>query len=62
MTTKQPCQDCGNTKTTEIDLSLADGTEVTFVSCANCEARWWDKDGRRVKLEKVLDLARKATT
>ena len=43
----------------EIDLTLPDGTEVTFNSCHKCEARWWKQDGSDLDLDVVLDLASK---
>jgi len=53
------CKSCGSTDVIEIDLTLPDGTEVTFNSCHRCEARWWNQDGKKLELEVVLDLARK---
>lgn len=53
------CKSCGSTAVIEIDLTLPDGTEVTFNSCHKCETRWWNQNGKKLDLEVVLDLARK---
>jgi hypothetical protein len=53
------CADCGADSVIQIELTLPDGTEVTFYSCHKCENRWWDRDGQELDLEVVLDLARK---
>lgn len=53
------CAGCGSTAVIEIDLTLPDGTEVTFNSCHQCEARWWNQNGKKLELDVVLDLARK---
>ena len=58
-TTDLECKSCGSSDVIEIDLTLPDGTEVTFNSCHQCEARWWNQDGKKLELEVVLDLARK---
>ncbi len=58
-TTELACKTCGSNAVIEIDLTLPDGTEVTFNSCHQCESRWWKQDGKKLDLEVVLDLARK---
>jgi hypothetical protein len=32
---------CGSERLTRLHLALADGTDVTFVSCHECEHRAW---------------------
>jgi hypothetical protein len=51
------CADCGADSVIQIDLTLADGTEVDFYSCHQCESRWWNRDGEKLGLDAVLDLA-----
>lgn len=58
-TSELECKSCGSDAVIEIDLTLPDGTEVTFNSCHKCEARWWKQDGRNLDLDVVLDLASK---
>ncbi len=58
-TAELECKSCGSTAVIEIDLTLPDGTEVTFNSCHKCEARWWRQGAKKLDLEVVLDLARK---
>jgi DNA-directed RNA polymerase subunit M/transcription elongation factor TFIIS len=53
------CSACGATNVIEIELTLPEGSEVAFYSCHQCEARWWNRDGKALDLEVVLDLARK---
>ncbi len=50
------CPVCRRNDLLEIRLSLR-GNTVTMHSCANCETRWWDKEGRQVALGQVLSLA-----
>ncbi|MDP8959506.1 MAG: hypothetical protein M3N51_10000 [Actinomycetota bacterium] len=53
------CPKCAARDVIEIELKLPDGTEVEFCACHNCDAKWWDRQGRALALEEVLDLARK---
>ena len=53
------CRTCGATSVIEIELRLADDTTVNFCSCHKCESRWWNRDGKALELDDVLDLARK---
>ncbi len=39
--TPQSCGSCGGDQLTQLSLVLADGTDVTFISCLQCEAREW---------------------
>lgn len=54
------CPECGAADFIQIDLRLADETEVTFCSCHRCENRWWNKSGKALPLNAVLKLARKS--
>jgi transposase-like protein len=53
------CGSCGADSVIQIELTLADGTEVSFFSCHRCESRWWNRDGQALALDAVLDLARR---
>ncbi len=53
------CSACGADSVIQIDLTLADGTQVDFYSCHQCESRWWNRDGKDLELDAVLDLASK---
>jgi len=35
------CVGCGARELTRVDMTLADGTEVVFVSCHRCETTSW---------------------
>lgn len=40
------CERCGGDLLTRLHLTLADGTDVVFVSCQQCEHRvWYPADG-----------------
>jgi hypothetical protein len=51
------CEVCGSERLTRLHLALADGTEVTFVSCHQCEHRAWfpvDGDGTALSRDEVV--------
>ncbi|GIG24814.1 hypothetical protein [Cellulomonas denverensis] len=51
------CVSCGSEQLTRLRLTLADGTEVTFVSCHACEHRAWipvDGDGTPLTRDEVV--------
>lgn len=50
------CPVCRSTTLVAIGLQLR-GQQVTMRSCSECEVRWWEKDGERVALPSVLELA-----
>lgn len=50
------CPTCRLTDVTEISLTLK-GSSVTMYNCTRCETRWWDRDGHRVALHHILNLA-----
>ena len=51
------CAACNADNVIQIELTLADGTAVDFYSCHQCETRWWNRDGKTLELDAVLDLA-----
>ncbi len=51
------CEVCGSSALTRLHLTLADGTDVTFVSCHDCEHRAWfpfDGDGTSLPRDEVV--------
>lgn len=50
------CTSCGQNSVIQIEMKLPDGTQVVFFSCHECEAKWWDKEGEEVPIEKIIDL------
>ena len=50
------CTQCRDDVLVEIRVSIA-GTNFTMHSCPSCETRWWDKDGQKVEVAKVLAAA-----
>ena len=52
------CPTCSHRHLVEIELTLKE-RHVTLHSCGRCETKWWDQDGQRVAVGRVLDLARK---
>ena len=51
------CEACGSPRLTRLHLALADGTDVTFVSCHECEHRAWfplDGDGTSLSRDEVV--------
>lgn len=51
------CEVCGATRLTRLHLALADGTDVTFVSCHVCEHRAWfpvGGDGTALSRDEVV--------
>ncbi|RMI03680.1 hypothetical protein [Cellulomonas triticagri] len=51
------CGVCGSDRLTRLHLALADGTDVTFVSCHQCEHRAWfplDGDGTALERDEVV--------
>jgi len=50
------CPLCRSTALVQIGLTLRE-QQVTMHSCSSCDTRWWEKDGQRVALPSVLELA-----
>ncbi|QZN87597.1 hypothetical protein K5O09_13140 [Cellulomonas sp. C5510] len=51
------CEVCASSHLTRLHLTLADGTDVTFVSCHDCEHRAWfplDGDGTSLSRDDVV--------
>ncbi len=53
------CNTCGQNSVIQIELTLPDGSEVIFCSCHRCESKWWDRDGVRLDLDALIDVARR---
>jgi hypothetical protein len=51
-----PCPVCLKRRLVEIAVSIGEH-RVTMHSCSSCTARWWDRDGEKVKLPEVIELA-----
>ena len=47
------CPHCRSSLLMEIAMAMA-GVRFTMHSCPSCEARWWDRDGDIVALDRVL--------
>ena len=47
------CPHCRSSVLVEIAVTFA-GSHFTMHSCPSCETRWWDRDGERVALDRVL--------
>lgn len=53
------CRSCGSTRVTRLAMTLTDGTPVDFVSCHVCETRSWAHEGRELRVDDVLDKAKR---
>jgi hypothetical protein len=53
------CNTCGQNSVIQIELTLPDGSEVVFCSCHRCESKWWDREGVRLDLDALIDVARR---
>lgn len=61
--TPQTCGACGGDQLTQLSMVLADGTNVTFISCHECEVREWlaaQEDGTWLTLPIASVLERSA--
>jgi transcription elongation factor Elf1 len=50
------CPKCAKHRLIAIGVTIGED-EVTMRSCSHCGARWWECEGQRVPLPKVLELA-----
>jgi hypothetical protein len=50
------CPVCQKHHLVEIDVTVGEH-RITMHSCSGCTARWWDRDGERMQLDQVLELA-----
>ncbi|MCL6538713.1 MAG: hypothetical protein K6T28_09055 [Acidothermus sp.] len=48
------CRYCGGPHVTSIELTLTDGSAVSFGSCHRCERHWWAQDGELLSFDLVL--------
>ena len=54
------CTTCAGTSVTHLQMTLTDGSPVTFVSCHTCETKgWFAADGAALGLADVLSSATK---
>ena len=51
-----PCPTCAKRNLIAIAVTIGEH-QVTMHSCSHCGARWWEREGQRVELPKVLELA-----
>ena len=56
------CRACGTETLTRVPMKIGDGTEVTFVSCQDCEERVWVtvESGEFLELADILARSGKA--
>ena len=50
------CPRCRIARLVVIDVSLQ-GETVRMHLCSRCDLRWWERDGERIALDGVLELA-----
>ena len=50
------CPICRNARLVRIAMKVNE-RQLTLHSCARCETRWWESDGTKVGLERVLEHA-----
>ena len=50
------CAQCRADILVEIRVTIA-GATFTMHSCPSCETRWWDQDGEKVEVTKILAVA-----
>jgi hypothetical protein len=50
------CPFCRGARLVLIDIAIA-GDHVRLHSCSRCDRRWWERNGERIALGEVLDLA-----
>jgi hypothetical protein len=53
------CASCSSPRTTQLSMSLTDGTPVDFLSCHVCGHRSWTHEGVELDVSDVLDRTRK---
>jgi len=50
------CPTCRKHHVISIEVTIGEHC-VTMRSCSHCDTRWWEQEGERVDLPRVLDLA-----
>lgn len=50
------CPRCRGARLVCIDIQIGE-ENVRLHSCSRCDTRWWERNGERVALEQVLNLA-----
>ena len=53
-TSGDSCRNCHGTAVTRLSMQLRDGTDVEFLSCHDCETRWWQEENRVIDVQSVL--------
>ena len=48
------CPTCGSRELMRVDLTV-EHQPMAFMTCPNCESRWWERDGDPLPLEAVLE-------
>lgn len=52
--TSGTCPTCRDGDLITISMSVGE-RDLTFTTCHNCEAKWWQRDGEAVPLASVID-------
>ncbi len=50
------CPKCAEHHLINIDVTIGED-KITMHSCSHCGARWWEREGSPVALQRVLELA-----
>jgi len=53
------CRVCRSERVTRISMELADGTEVDFTNCLECENRTWEAGDELLSVDHVLTRAKR---
>ncbi|HSP38715.1 MAG TPA: hypothetical protein VLR26_13270 [Frankiaceae bacterium] len=53
------CPQCAGRRVTKITMRLTDGSQVDFVSCHDCEHKYWRGVEGALALDGILDRTRK---
>ena len=53
------CQQCSSERVTRISMELADGSEVDFTNCMECEHRSWQHGDQLLSVDHVLARAQR---
>ena len=50
------CPRCKTSRLVAIEVKLSE-QHVTMHSCSRCDSRWWESEGERLGLPRVVELA-----
>jgi transcription elongation factor Elf1 len=53
--TKAPCPTCGSEEILILSMIVAE-SDLRFTCCVACENRWWEREGRSIPLDSVLEI------